>query len=358
MTAPGRSNSTVVMLGVLVPVLLGAGCEYGDNCCPYEMTVCVRPSFHEGEACDGDWSCVGDLVCWGLPRICHALGEAGDVCFARGNETTCAEGLLCDFNKYCQPCKSSGCGADRDTGTCVFPGSLEIGEACCNDTACASGVCRLALDYHSCMEPGVAGDLCTDDSDCADGLLCHDGLGDTCQPPSAIGGPCAGGDDCDVGLVCHVAIAPATCRLPSELGAPCASTSDCVGPLVCKNLLCDAVAIGDPCDPMAMLSGACGRELHCDIARSVCVELGQLGEACVDSYACAAGLVCNRGQPVPTCEERHARGLGEPCGNDWNCEEGLLCAGHSCTNPGYLHEGEQCNDDIECGEDLRCGFTD
>ncbi len=315
-------SSELVTLGLLFVGLLGAACSYSngiDDYCPPGVPICVRSSSGEGEACNGDWDCLDDLIC--SAGACEARGESGDACFQWRDESSCAEGLLCNFTD-CLPCDYGHCQAETK-GVCVSPETLDIGETCCNDRVCTTGACNFALDY-TCQEKGTVGDLCTESADCAEGLTCNRTFA---QP---------------------------ICYPLGTLGEPCDSIPDCAEPLVCEDQFCSAPpSIGEPCNPLHIFE--CGRELHCDIVESICVEPGRLGEACVDSYACDAGLVCNRGLHVLYCEKPHVHDLGEPCSRDDNCREGMICGRGSCNNPGYLDEGEQCSDDIECGQGLRCG---
>jgi hypothetical protein len=91
-----------------------------------------------------------------------------------------------------------------------------------------------------------------------------------------------------------------------------------------------------------------------------CNDQGHSGEACeadasalYPTYTCNAGLVCNTGEPTPTCQAPNEQGADGPCGDDFNCKSGLYCA-VSRTCEAQLSAGEACPDETGCGPGLVC----
>jgi|HubBroStandDraft_2_1064218.scaffolds.fasta_scaffold43944_2 hypothetical protein len=93
---------------------------------------------------------------------------------------------------------------------------------------------------------------------------------------------------------------------------------------------------------------------------SGCSKQGHSGEACeadagalYPTYSCNAGLVCNTGQPTPTCETPNEQASGGACGDDDNCQSGLYCSVARTCDP-LIAEGAACPDETGCGPGLQC----
>lgn len=123
--------------------------------------VCRTGQGVEGDPCETDAHCTGDLLCnTGVnPPVCLPLGDEGDPC----STDECIAGLVCNTGE-CLPPATAGatCSADDDCATdlyCREAGCLQLscsnghcdalgagapGESCRTDEQCASGICDLA----------------------------------------------------------------------------------------------------------------------------------------------------------------------------------------------------------------------
>jgi len=195
------------------------------------------------QACCGWEQCQGsDMICWqsaagGLCRRAEELGvsmgtgRTGDPC---SDSSQCRSGL-CDssIQRCTDGCCSSTCGAqgtcrlDREEGfRCAWdPGTAGYGEACVQDSACASGLC---LPQGFCSRP------CCSSAECA----AVSGLGMACRYSGSPG-------------------ARACVPIP-KLGVGLAG-SRCVGPEDCRSALC----VFGSCTDLCCADSDCGPGNHC-----------------------------------------------------------------------------------------------
>jgi hypothetical protein len=224
----------------------------------------------QGEACDFDQLCSGDLFCkpganGTCPGTCEPRAALGEPCNV--HRQLCEKGLQC-----------TGFG-DRE-GTCVAPKVEEDG-ACFFLTQCPSGqFCDTGAGR--CKDVIAEGQPCNSFG-CERPLYCTGNPG-TCERLPELGEPCE--FTCADGAVCSVS---GTCVVePTELGAPCAdaffpcgtqtglqcrrSDNTCIGPLPlgapcggetgtsdCDFGWCDRFGSGK-CEPWKAFGEACTRD--------------------------------------------------------------------------------------------------
>jgi hypothetical protein len=97
---------------------------------------------------------------------------------------------------------------------------------------------------------------------------------------------------------------------------------------------------------VAVSAGACSTSSN---GGQPCKQTGGLLNG---GYSCDNGLVCNTGDPTPTCESPNTRSAGEPCGLDDNCKAGLWCDVRTCSLP--LTVGVACPTGEGCAAGLVC----
>ena len=197
-------------------------CAAGLTCnTAYDPPECEVPR-EEGGICGHAADC---LAIDGERAICDVRGEVG-ACARPGTiqrgeacaeQAACADGLYCSSKRVCSPPLEEGEACDPYSGAKV-PCAEELycsvwSDACerilaagepCDDkkSRCEEGhVCRSLSEGDRCAPLGTLGDSCHAGRDCADGLVCKDGA---CLPPAGPGGPCIYHVDCEEGLVCDL----------------------------------------------------------------------------------------------------------------------------------------------------------
>ncbi|MFW5920893.1 MAG: matrixin family metalloprotease, partial [Polyangiales bacterium] len=246
------------------------------------------PSCDSGSSggCDIDSDCTGTMICDGgscvEPSGGAALGEPcsdPDDCASGRCATTPSGGVCtrsCDWldtgscpdGFYCDGDATGICGGDN--GICLegSAGSASLGDACSQDTDCASLYCSDSV----CAEPCVPGGA----TSCPDGLRCQEtaisgcgackesgGVGDSCETnEDCVTRYCAerGSDgstfctdicttreDCPSGFTCESAGDVSVCVPPEDggIGASCEGNTDCLSGLCTTSNFCTDRCAGD-----------------------------------------------------------------------------------------------------------------
>lgn len=289
------------------------------------LLACPTPPKPQSE-CDQDADCRGGDICVGPDddvRVCTA---------PCGADRPCQEGYACIAE-------------DGRPGCFRIEGTLQTGEACDEDTQCASGACVGEKEAKHCVE------LCAEDLSCPDDQGCFlvgprkvcltplddRTAGEACETPRQCGsGRCVavehvgtGGfcvDACGEGGACasegHACvtldIGAQVCVPAAEDGTPCHT------PEICQNGRCVTDVDGE-----AICTGVCGEGdtcaegwtcVHDDEGTPICMprlDDRQAGEPCESARECASG----------TCASFQGHGAlcAEPCGPDNTCPDGELC---------------------------------
>ena len=157
--------------GVCSECLVDQDCEMGT--CSIEAVgyaVCTDGS--QGNMCNTDEGCMGDLVCTELIDTGGLINA--NFCYECGPSAPCTDPQICS-PQY----DLAGLGGSF---VCVDPGGVENGQGCPIeggngvDDACASGHCGIANLFRF-AELGVCGE-CSVDEDCPE-------MGQTCMPAEA-----------------------------------------------------------------------------------------------------------------------------------------------------------------------------
>lgn len=268
-------------------------CHAFEECFPFVLTLLTGT--HE------------DCLPWAYGQCLQNNEQPGDPNSAEDYEA-CAEVAVN------APCGCEVCGPPT-------PGTQAFGDACMDDSQCASHACRGSEAYiecGTCFDVGGAGDPCSGlDVVCDDGLYCDADSGD-CTAKLALGDTCGDSDEC-LSDVCYEA--------------------ECIAPL----------ALGDDCSGDGG-DGACsllGDGLWCDPGTQLCspFPVGQAGDACGQlddappTYGfCAGNLRCSVPFPgVGTCIAKDAEGddctLTGDQPNESTCLPHLHCVGGECVVP-------------------------
>jgi hypothetical protein len=275
--------------------------------------------------------------------ICYATLEGvvprGGPCHVEVNEShECAPGLHCDLSKSCP-------------GECVdyvpvgssAPGPCEWGVADRID-----GVCTARLAEGADCTPGQA-------PDCGLFLECIPATR-KCAPMRtvAIGAPCRGEEyvKCPIHATCG---SSGVCEPRDDVGAPCDngcvwgasciySTNRCALPRPEGGECSDFTG----CDQSAFAM-QCKRETQA--ATGTCVRYRARGEACSETFDCAAGLSCiSTAGAQAICTDRRPDG-GE-CLANHDCLETSYCEKTGAAARGACRRlklaGEACNSVFEC----------
>ena len=379
-----------------------SSCESGATCpigsyCDFEGACQTLKGM--GDSCEEDAECVSG-ACEG-----SLFGDKECVCL---DHTSCPEGYFCATAgvNSCEPiegiCEGTcfsdkECGSDAicagfPSGQCVVPGSNGVGQLCCRDAQCASGVCgadglcqcnedwdcqegvcdtslfgenicvECTSDSHcsmdsfcaedSCTERYPVGTSCSNDSECLSSVCGSAGF---CQ--------CASDTDCGPELICSLSLFGANACVE------CTQTSDCSAGQYCDVEICrPRVSVGEACwEDMECLSGACssssgtceckvdedcGESLLCDTSlfgENTCVE-------CQDSDDCGPGLYC---QGQICLEEKE---YGALCSKDDQCSSGICETTCTCIEDSDCPNTLTCstsifgqNSCVICTEDAHCG---
>lgn len=189
------------------------------TCCP-GTCVAVQPTA-VGGACATDPDCVAGAYC-GPDHQCHALGAAGETCYA---DSQCADGLGCITTTNpgtCRPLAASG-------ETCQFGRCAQLGEHC-------GGAM-------TCVAVGLAGAPCSADSDCSPRGWC-DPATTACAELPDVGmqctARCAGDAWCN--LTTH------TCAARLTNAKPCNTDNQCATGYCAEGPVLDACADRPVCD--------------------------------------------------------------------------------------------------------------
>jgi|GEM_PF-1721471 len=235
--------------GVTDPCLLPKCNDVTGQC---DLPVADGNSCADDDLCDGDEVCQAGLCMDGDPVDCSSVDDpclvaqcninTGACDLALPDETSCADGELCDGDEVCRN------GACED----VAPVDCSGVDDPCLQSACnpATGGCDLPVDDNtSCAD----GELCDGDETCQDGV-CTDGAPVDC---GGVTNPCL-----------RAACNPATggCDLPVDDDTSCADGDPCDGDETCQGGVCTAGTPvtcpddGNPCtlDSCDPATGGCG----------------------------------------------------------------------------------------------------
>ncbi len=347
-------------------------CRNNDDCLPGYSCVnsnCVRGKTcaKEGEACNSNSNCCGNLKCVDdgtgskcrqpcdplAPRCngvlrCASIGgsttqgacippngggKEGDKCDTKNNQ--CEYELGCDPSEkrcryLCRPkqpgtcpsgylCKPLG-GSDQGPGLCY---KQKSGTKCTTISdcpvglICRNGYCSPCINDKDCpvrnlCRQGKCYPTCISSADCPRQHRCSQGL---CQP----GIPCTSDRDCTGGLICHQSI----CTDPSE--KVCLSDKDCPAGQRCVEGSC---RLPDSCN------NRCAKNEVC--SQGKCVP-----RSCQSDAQCGDGFICRGSRCVPEVEN---------CGGKGPCPQGQECINDRCV--GKIGYG--CRGDEECSTNLSC----
>lgn len=289
-----------------------------------ESGSCVNDG---AERCDGfDNDCNGQV-----DETCTALGnpcESDDECVG-GNCRLTPDGQIC--TQLCSPLRPSvGCptglyctASEGCDGVCVLGEApaegvaLEIGEACTDDTQCASLFCRDPGDgARRCLEPCQAGEgMCLDGEACA----AYEGECNACVPEALV--PIARnlGEACDANEDC----ADGNCL--DDLGehyctTECADDSECPSTFHCRSGVC---ARGQ----REGVGASCSENDDCD-SPGFCASRGNAHwctEFCPNGDECPLGFECVAVGTAQLCAPT-SRLVGESCADNDECVSGV-CSG-------------------------------
>lgn len=248
-------------------------------------------------------------VCRGsvCPRLCQALGIAGDVC---------------TFDSDCQ------------TGLGLF----------CQLSTTTAGVGR-------CAPLSQLDQACDDVTPCWAGLTC---IANQCKRLPLTGSACLSGA-CDDGCVCVSTSDGGLCMDRKGLGEACAA-GQCKDLLVCASGRCEPKVLSDAGEPCA-LEQTCPAETACvgvsASERGVCRAPMSEGAACVSHGDCADDLACVQHDGGRSCAPRQP--VGAPCDSPRVCQLDALCIRGSCSRAPLVWE--PCSETGQCGEGT-CVATD
>lgn len=367
--ANGKPNPCASVVVDITPVgkmcasgAAGTACGGGDGVCSAlggKGAVCAKPA-SEGEACDAA-PCVDGLRCvnesaTGASRVCRKPADKGLACVGHGD---CAVGLACNASKTCED-------GGKDGADCFGPGTCSAGWAC-DDTQgkcvaqvgegktclahrhCAAGmVCADIQLVGRCAEQSAIGAKCTHTSDCGDGLHCDINKA-ICTPQADDGDTCTSSDGCSALLYCD--LQDKRCKpLPGE-GQACAySVRTCLPGLTCYQ----PSKTDRTCVKPRQKGQKCSQQNNCDAGlgcdKGVCVDLPNVGQACLD------GLYCNNGwcdHKAKKCEAFYKDGAS--CHGGHECSPKSACVGTTASNlkcVGLPSKDQACL--IECQPGLYC----
>lgn len=134
----------------------GTGCRSDFECAAGASCLRSRCSIgEEGDTCNSNFDCKGDLLCGGDDK-CHVAAGDGEDCSTAG--IPCAEGLACS---------ATAMGAETCVLQPVEGGACEMTGPACYYSQCVNGTCAAAV---------ADGGACTSVSECLPGRICDDGL--------------------------------------------------------------------------------------------------------------------------------------------------------------------------------------
>jgi len=361
----------------------GHACEEGLLCAiptgsgawSNQQGTCMGPVAVEGHPCDAQltvnpcaapMACVcpygKDCRCWDGTEgdICHqdqdctddmhcveATGPGGAVDWPRCTRgevgDPCEDPTDCDHQQPCQNVEG------------VFTCVESLGEDVACDEAnllqpCASWlVCNDALEEPTCVEPGVQGQVCTEDEDCAAPLRCIPGLS-ICSA-GAPGNPCAVHEDCEDESLCLEVQQKTRCVHHLEAKASC-DPQDPYTPCL-PGLVCNSGQPEPTCVAPGMDGALCDIDKHCAGGWSCHTVLyqcfdGNDGDPCSLASHCAAGFTC-----VPELGHCYDGNTGDACLMDAHCAEGYHCDLDMAQCYAAEH-GKPCDGAADCPGPLTC----
>jgi hypothetical protein len=238
----------------------------------------------------------------------------------------------------------------------VLEGNVKIGGECVITADCEGAAFCAGADQcpSHCSALLAEGDACSGDSQCGADLMCVAGH---CLRPSRDGEPCNGmsGKVCRIGFTCEgstdvdtgMCVANSTVQVGNEDdecepgGALCKEGLSCVYDGVSAFHCENRVASGADCH--LGLPSQCPSDEYCDATevteQGTCRKLPGVGDACVLSGVCAAGLVCVSEDQASTC-----RAIQDNCGacnSDDECRS-LNCDQGKCAPPPACGEASGC----------------
>ena len=314
---------------------LGASCENNTDCLSRK---CQGSGNNRQCVCNVDAHCPNGQFCN------NRLGQ--NRCLA---DRTLAVGASCDKNKECVSGKCQGTGDDRQCvcnvdsdcssgqfcnnrigqNRCLDRGSLNLGDACSNNTDCRSLKCQGTGNNRQCV--------CDIDSDCDDGEFCNRRIGrNMCEAEGTL----LLGALCDNNSQCQ----SAKCQGSGDnRRCVCDVDSDCASGEFCNNRLgqnrCLAnrsLDVGESCDKnQECSSGKCqgtGNDREC---------------VCNVDTDCGPAEYCNNRASKNRCLAERTLNVGEAC--DKNKE----CRSNKCQGSGDDRECV-CSQDTDCPDGQQC----
>ena len=290
-----------------------ADCASGSQCIAISgvRNQCVRvvgssPSCTATTpGCRTDANCSPTQRCNASTGMCEARPMGAGLGTPCSNGSTCSSGICfagacsetCDWLNPAS-CPSGFYCNGQATGTCnsglCLPGTASTGaqgEACGDNTDCASLFCDRGICTQPCIPGGVA--------PCPTGYACQDGVSagcGSCQQASALGDVCMTNEDCSSGI-CVLQGGTAFCTDYCDAAAPCPAGFACAV-VDATNSVCvpNRGGLGAPCtEAAACAANLCegtGTDRYCS---RPCSD----AEACPRDYVCtaaASGNVCTRRQ--------------------------------------------------------------
>jgi hypothetical protein len=206
----------------------------------------------------------------------------------------------------------------------IFVGTVADGDACQDDTECASARCN--RDFSQCdaqaccmgtcanTQRSAVGDQCNDTRDCVADTSC--GQDHLCHALGGVGADCFVDNQCDYGLGCTGTSFPKTCTKAATLGNTCPDKLCAEIGSVC-NAAGTCVAAGLPGGSAACASDVdCSIYALCDLTSHLCVGFPTLGMAC-DAHGCAGNAYCDLTVVPGVCRDPLAS--KSPCVTDLDC---------------------------------------
>lgn len=242
-------------------------------------------------------------------------------------ETHAQIGESCD-DVECQDdlfCENSICVAHVDAAQ-----SCDQTHICNSGLVCTDGVCAEEI-------PGE-GKACSENRPCADGLKCVDAV---CRTVANLG------ESCQVAVCSEGSCIDGVCAIEADEGEECSADKH----LVCKSgLKCGEyhqcykpIELGAPCNAY---EAHCADGLGCHHALEICMNMGQIGDACDE----AAFLACDTSTEDLLCMDGKCRKpVKDGCSELYPCEsQSAVCYDGKCI------ESHECTKDSECLSDTYC----
>lgn len=327
----------------LMSVYSGGACDtIGADC---STLISRNPDVETPFLCDGhqtDWTNCNCLLCdfdFGLPcednpcivtgtGIIDCSGKCANADYVTAG-TSCGDNKECDglgvCRDVCHPLYGKPCGADQ----CHGSGTVDCDGYCVGGTNVANGTSCVNTNNDPLQDECWNG-LCTE---------CVANYGDPCNVGECLREgtiDCFGG--CSACTNGNCLVYPS--YLPEE--TPCDSGyGEATG-------LCDLFGTCDPCDADYLNLGKVCNDEEChvagerDCATGVCSTEGQFEPA--DTYCTIFGSpgACNDSGVCVACPSANYM---DPCNNATPCsrEGHIMCDGVTCSETGYLAEGDFCN---------------